>query len=68
VVPVNDYQTFKADLEKIAFASKERIFLEKNEKPEKAQESNSDSNNIASATIETGNQNDPESSTSGGQE
>ena len=29
IVPVKDYQSYKADLEKIAYSSKERIFLEK---------------------------------------
>lgn len=68
IVPVSDYQTFKADLEKIAFASKERIFLEKNESQKKVQPENPNTENVASATIDAGNQVDPESSASGGQE
>lgn len=44
IVPVADYESFKQDLEKIAFASKERIFLEENsetknpEEPQKLEE------------------------------
>lgn len=39
IVPVVDYPSFKADLEKIAFASKERIFLEKIEEKTGSQQS-----------------------------
>ncbi|MEW6712040.1 MAG: DUF3857 and transglutaminase domain-containing protein [Candidatus Riflebacteria bacterium] len=38
IVPVADYESFKADLQKIAYSSKERIFLEEAEKPEETTE------------------------------
>ena len=37
-IPTEDYQTYKADLEKIAYSSKQKIFLEKIQKIEKPKE------------------------------
>jgi hypothetical protein len=41
IIPVSDYESYKKDLEKIAFSSKERIFLE--ELPDKTADTTSDS-------------------------